>query len=166
MKTVTQSTLIVTMASLLALVSGCQTGPAHKEGFDFSQFHTFAILPQPTTGTPKDPTLVTRLGPTARQAVQETLTGKGFKEVPQGEADFQVSLLFDHSPVPEDEFGRHEQRMFEIHIIDSKSNHAVWGNWKHRTTDRTISPDATRKVIAEMLEHFPPGGKSMGTNGQ
>ena len=157
MSMVKQLTLTITMAGLLALASGCQTGPAHKQGFDFSHYHTFAIRPLPATGTPRDPTLVTRVGPSARQAAQETLAGKGFKEVPPGEADFQVSLLFDYAPVPEDEFGRHERHMFEIHILDSKSNEAVWANWKHRTTDRTISPEAARKIVAEMLEPFPPG---------
>ena len=157
MKIVTQLTLTVAMAGLLVLASGCQTGPVHKQGFDFSHYHTFAIGPLPTTGTTLDPTIVTRLGPTARQAVQETLAGKGFKEVPQSEADFQVSLLFDYAPVPEDEFGRHERHMFEIHILDGKSNKVVWAHWRHRSTDRTISAEAARKVVAEMLMPFPPG---------
>src|SRR5215510_1737027 len=99
MKIVTQLSLALGMAGLLALASGCQTGPVHKQGFDFSHYHTFAIRPLPTTGTPRDPTIVARLGPTARQAVQETFVGKGFKEVPQSEADFQVALLFDYAPV-------------------------------------------------------------------
>ena len=97
MKMVTQLSLTA-MTALLALASGCQTGPVHKQGFDFSHYHTFAIRPLPTTGTTLDPTIVARLGPTARQAVQETLAGKGFKEAPQSEADFQVELLFDRNP--------------------------------------------------------------------
>jgi hypothetical protein len=160
MKTVTQLTLTVAMAGLLVLVSGCETNPAHKQGFDFSHYHTFAIRPLPTSGTPRDPTIVARLGPTARQAVQETLAAKGFKEVPQSEADFQVDLLFDYAPVPEDEFGRHERHMFEIHIIDSKSNAVVWAHWTHRTTSRTMSPEAARKIVTEMLTPFPPGATS------
>jgi hypothetical protein len=159
MKTVTQLSLTVAMAGLLALASGCRSGPVHKQGFDFSQYHTFAIRPLPTTGTPRDPTIVARLGPIARQTVQETLAAKGFKEVPQNEADFQVSLLFDYTPVPEDEFGRHERRMFDIQIRDRKSDEVVWEHWRHRTTDRTMSPEAAQKVVAEMLEPFPPTAK-------
>src|SRR5262249_32328875 len=101
MKVVTQLTLPVALAGLLALISGCQTGPVHTQGFDFSHYHTFAIRPLPTGGTPRDPTIVVRLGPTARQAVQQTLADKGFQQVPQSEADFQVILLFDYAPVPE-----------------------------------------------------------------
>jgi hypothetical protein len=157
MKIATQLILTVALAGLLALASGCQTGPVHKQGFDFSHYHTFAIRPLPTTATPLDPTLVARLGPTARQAVAETLSGKGFREVSQSEADFQVSLLFDYTPVPEDEFGRHEHRMFEIDILDSKSNTVVWSHWRHRTTDRNISQEDARRIVTEMLTPFPPG---------
>jgi hypothetical protein len=159
MKTFTQLTLTITMVGLLAFVSGCETNPAYKQGFDFSQYHTFAIRPLPTTQTPRDPTIVARLGPATRQVAQETLTGKGFKEVPQSQADFQVDLLFDYVPAPEDEFGRHDRHMFEIHIIDSKSNKVVWSHWRHRTTARTMSPEAARKIVAEMLMSFPPAAK-------
>ena len=159
MKIGTQLALTVAMAGLLALAPGCQTGPVHKQGFDFSHYHTFAIRPLPTTGTALDPTIVARLGPTARQTVEETLAGKGFKEAPQSEADFQVALLSDYAPVPEDELGRHERRMFEIQILDSKSNEVVWSHWRHRTTDRTMSAEAARKALTEMLMPFPPGAK-------
>jgi hypothetical protein len=159
MKMVTQLTLTIAMAGLLALGSGCQTNPGHKKGFDFSQYHTFAIRPLPTTGTFRDPTMAARLGPTVRQAVQETLAGKGFKEVPQNEADFQVALMFDYAPVAEDEFGRKERHMFEIQILDSKSNEVVWAHWRDRTKDRTMSAEAARKVVSEMLMPFPPGAK-------
>lgn len=157
MKTVTQLTLTVAMAGLLALSSGCQTGPTHKKDFDFGHYHTFAIRPLPTTGTSRDPAMATRLGPTVRQTVQDTLVAKGFKEVPQSEADFQVSILFDYAPVPEDEKGRNEHHMLEIEIVDSKSNEVVWSDWRHKTTDRSISPEAARKAVAEMLKPFPPG---------
>jgi hypothetical protein len=56
--------------------------------------------------------------------------------------------------------------MFEIQIFDSKSNEVVWLHWRHRTTDRTISPEAARKVVADMLMPFPPGGNHMATSGQ
>jgi hypothetical protein len=165
MKITAQLTLTVAMAGLLVLASGCQTGPTHKQGFDFSHYHTFAIRPLPTTGTPRDPTLAARLGPTARQAAQETLSAKGFKEVPESEADFQVNLLFDYAPVPEDEKGRQERHMLEIDIIDSKSTEVVWSDWRHRTTDRAISPEGAQKLVAEMLKPFPPGVKSTGAGG-
>jgi hypothetical protein len=157
MKVIAHLPLTIAMTGLLALAFGCETGPVHKQGFDFSHYHTFVIRPLPTNATPRDPTMVARLGPTARQAVQETLSGKGFKEVPQSEADFQISLLFDYAPVPEDEFGRHEVHMFEIQILDSKSNQVVWSHWRYRTRDRSVSPEAARKIIAEMLMSFPPG---------
>jgi hypothetical protein len=157
MKILTQLTLAACLTGMLALVSGCQTGPIYKQGFDFNQYHTFAIRPLPTSGIPQDPTLVARLGPATRQAVQDTLAGKGFKEVPQSEADFQVSLLFDYTPVPEDELGRHDRHTIEIQILDSKSNKVVWSHWMHRTSARTMSPETAQKVAAELLEPFPPG---------
>jgi hypothetical protein len=49
--------------------------------------------------------------------------------------------------------------MFEIHILDRKSNEVVWANWRHRKTDREMSPEAARKIIAEMLEPFPSTAK-------
>ena len=166
MKRLIQLALNVAATGLLVLGSGCQTGPSQKRGLDFSQYHTFAIRPLPATaGTPRDPTIVTRLGPTARQAAQETLLSKGYKEVPQGEADFQVSLLFDYLPEHEDESGRLERRVLEIEIIDSKSNEVVWSDWRHRTTDTTMSPDAARKVVADMLKRFPARATSTGAVG-
>jgi hypothetical protein len=164
MKILLPLALNVAMAGLLTLASGC-TGPVHKPGFDFSHYRTFAIRPLPTAGTSRDPSIAVRLGPTARQAIEETLAGKGFKQVPQSEADFQVSLRFDYLPIHEDELGRDERRRLEIEIIDSKSNEVVWSDWRHRTTDRTMPPEAFRNVVAKMLKPFPPGAKSAGTVG-
>ena len=126
MNIVSQQIRIVAVAGLLALAVGCETNPVHKHGFDFSRYHTFAIRPLPTAGTAQDPTIATRLGPTVRQAVQDTLASKGFKEVPQSEADFQVSVDFSYAPVHEDPSGREERRMLKIDILDSKSNEVVW----------------------------------------
>ena len=141
-----------TVAAVLLFITGCKTGPTYKPGFDFSRYHTFAILPMATAGTYQDPSIVTRLGGPARESALATLRAKGFKDVPEAEADFHVKMLFDWLP----EKGTTEQRMFRIEMLDGKSREVVWATGLHRTTDTAWPPEVVRERVAEMLKPFPP----------
>ena len=154
MKKLLQIIPVFATAALLVFAAGCQTaGPAHKQGFDFNRYHTFAILPVVTTGTYQDPTLVTRLQRPVTDTVVETLTGKGFKRVAGSEADFQVNLRFNYWG----QDSQAETRMFDLQIIDAKTKEIVWSDYWSRTTVDTLSQEAICKHIAGMMKPFPPG---------
>lgn len=144
---------VIAAAGMLVFGAGCQSAPTHKQGFDFSRYHTFAVLPVAAKGTYQDPGLVTRMERPVTETVVETLTGKAFKQVAESEADFHVNLLFNYW----EEQGRTEQRMFNLQIIDAKTKEVVWSDYWHRTTDATLPPEVVRKGVANMLKPFPPG---------
>jgi hypothetical protein len=154
-KNLTHFIPLIAVAGMVLFGSGCQSGPTHKQGFDFSRYHTFAILPVTARGTYQDPALVTRLKGPVTETVVETLTGKGFKQVAESEADFHVNLLFDYREEP----GQTEQRMFDLQIIDAKTKEVVWSDYWHRTTDATLPPEVVHQGVADMLKPFPPGAK-------
>ena len=145
----------ITAVGIMILASGCASKPTYKQGFDFSRYHNFALLPLPEKGSYQDPAIVTRLGRPAQESVVASLTAKGFKQTKEGEADFLVKMLFDWQP----EKGRTEQRFFDIQIIDSKNKEVVWSRHHHRTTDTTFPTEVVGAVVTEMLKPFPPGSK-------
>src|SRR6476660_5854677 len=83
------------MASALCL-AGCST--AHKvhtqatPGIDYSQYHTFALMPLPTASPVSDPGLMARISEPARQATIEALVAKGLSQSDQQHADIAVNL--------------------------------------------------------------------------
>src|SRR5512137_607673 len=163
MKLLKPAVAMVAAVALSGLISGCQSGPSYPPGFDFSRYHTFALLPLPTTGTFKDPTIAVRLGPFARAAVVETLTAKGFQEAPDAQADFLVQMLFDYYPASIPGENRIiEKRRLEIRIIDRQSQKPVWSAEEDRTTAATLPPDESRKLIAGLLSSFPPPSRRPG----
>ncbi len=155
MKTFARIIIGIIITSTALLNSGCQSGPAYRQGFDFSRYRTFAIEPLPTKGTYEDPAIALRLGPSVKKAIVETLTAKGFKEVTRAESDFQVKLRFDYLP----EHNRVETRMLDIQFIDGQSQEIVWSTWLRRTTDNPLPPEAISKLIADLLKPFPPGSQ-------
>jgi hypothetical protein len=158
MNTLKQIVPMIAAAGVLLLTFGCTSTPTYKQGFDFSQYRTFALLPLPEGGSYQDPAIVNRLGPPAQESIVETLAAKGFKQTKESEADFLVKLQFDY----QEEQGRHEQRMFEIHMLDAKSKEVVWSKYYQRTTDSTHPVEVVRQIVAKMLKFFPPGSKQPG----
>jgi hypothetical protein len=156
MKTTKQIIPVIAAVGLLLLGFGCASKPTVKQGFDFSRYHTFAVLPLKAKGTYQDPTIVARLSGPVQETVTDTLVGKGFKPVSEGEADFLVKLGFDYF---EDQ-GRHEERMFDLQIIDRQSQEVVWSDFSQRRTDTTLPEAVVRQLVAEMLKPFPPGSKA------
>jgi len=135
--------------------AGCASHPTVKQGFDFSRYHTFAVMPITAKGTYQDPTIVARLSQPVQETVTDSLVAKGFKPVPESEADFLVKLGFDYF---EDQ-GRYEERMFDLKIMDRQSREVVWSDWSHRKTDTTLPEAVVRQFVAEMLKPFPPGSQ-------
>ncbi len=85
---------MIAAAAILMLVSGCETGPtvAFKPGVNFSQYHTYALLPLPTAGPESDYGAPRMQAESAIKAVNETLTAKGFAAAPIEQADLLVKL--------------------------------------------------------------------------
>ena len=158
MNTLVKAILPIVTASMLLISSGCQSGPDYRQGFDFTRYHTFAILALPTKGTYQEPAIAIHLGRPGTEAIVEQLTSKGFKETGESEADFLVNMKFDYIP----EQNRTETRMLDIQIIDGKSREIVWSTWLRRTTDMTMSPEAFKEQIARLIQPFPPGSHPAG----
>jgi hypothetical protein len=156
MKTNKQIIPILTALGLFLVGSGCASKPVVKQGFDFSRYHTFALLPLKAKGTYQDPTIVARLSGPVQETVTATLVAKGFQPVPEGGADFLVKLGFDYF---EDQ-GRYEERMFDLQIIDRHSQEVVWSDFAQRRTDSTLPESVIRQLVTEMLKPFPPGSKA------
>lgn len=146
---------VAALLGALLLAVGCKSGPSYKSGFDFSGYHTFAIQPITAQGTYEDPALITRLQRPVTETVMTTLTGKGFKQVAAGEADFLVKPLFNFWQ----EQGRVEERRFNLEIIDVKTGQVVWSDHHYRTTGQSLPTDVVCRKVAEMLKPFPPGAK-------
>jgi hypothetical protein len=148
----------------VALFSGCQSGPTHKQGFDFGRYHTFAVLPIVANGTYTDPGIVTRLGSSVQDTVVDKLSAKGFKQINESEADFLVSMKFDFWPGStdtgvSDQHVTYEDRLFDLQIIDKQSKAVVWSNYIRRKTDKTLPDAVVRQRVADLLKPFPPGAK-------
>jgi hypothetical protein len=158
MKTLNQFIPLIAAVGLLLFGSGCASNPTVKPGFDFSRYHTFAILPVTARGTYEDPSIVSRLSRPVQETVVNTLSAKGFKQVQDSEADFLVKLLFDYQP----DQGRYENRMFDLQVIDRQSKEIVWSDFWHRKTDTTLPEAVVRKGVAGMLKPFPPGNPPAG----
>lgn len=155
MKTAKHAIPVIAALGLLILNFGCASKPSVKQGFDFSRYHTFAILPIKAKGTYQDPTIVARLSGPVQETVTDTLVAKGFRPVPAEQADFLVKLGFDYF---EDQ-GRYEERMFDLRVMDRQSREVVWSDFLRRKTDTTLPEAAVRQLVAEMLKPFPPGSQ-------
>jgi hypothetical protein len=144
-------------AGVLLLESGCASTDSVDKGSDFSQYHSFAVLPLPDRGTYQDPAIVTRLGSTVKQSVADTLSAKGYEEVKESEADLLVNLLFDYRP----EEGRRELRTLQIQLLDAKSRGVVWSRYTQRVTDSTMPPKAASQAVVDLLKTVPSASKRL-----
>jgi len=84
------------LAAVLAGLTACATTPKvysdYNEAVNFGAYKTFAILPLKASGSGIDPGAALRLTQPVQQAVRDTLTSRGLREVAREQADFAVSV--------------------------------------------------------------------------
>jgi hypothetical protein len=164
MKRLSLTIVVTALAAILTLVPGCKTGPTaeFKPGVNFSQYHTYALLPLPTAGPASDPGAPLKQAGSVVKAVSETLAAKGFTAAPIEQADLLVKLTTRFNQHDNEVWmsgsGRMimEDRMLTIRIIENKTKDVVWSDWLNRTTYDTATPQEAGEIIAQMLKPFPP----------
>jgi hypothetical protein len=155
MKSLRQIILGIALSAVLLFGFGC-VAYKYKPGFNFSRFHTYALLPLPTQGPSLDPGAPNRLAGAAREGVTESLSHKGFSEATPETADFLVKFEVYYR-LQHGEYGRSEFRQLTIQILDRQSQEVVWSNSMSSTARYSLTPDALSKYIVGLLEPFPPG---------
>ncbi len=169
------------MALALAGVTSCGPDIRVKSSYDprgdFAHYDTFAML-QPNkavqTGPYVDPFLSQRL----RQLTFESLTSRGFRQVPRKEAELWVGVQsatrgrVDVYPrtygygyygpgwaYPTWGYDVHEydEGIIVIDLIDPRTKAVVWRGTGVRTVSGQTTNEEMRAVIDEILNQYPPG---------
>jgi Domain of unknown function (DUF4136) len=173
------------VAALAILLSACSTTPKVSTqatpGADFTRYHTFALVPLPTTGPVNDPGLMLRVGQPARQAVVETLVARGLAEVDLKQADLAVNLRGQFLPKVEvtdlgyraaPVYGRRgrpvgmvgyndvevrnfEERTLNVEIFDNRSKEMIWVGWCKSEASGEVKAERVQEVIRKILSKFP-----------
>lgn len=167
-------------------VTGCATPVKneYKTGADFSQYHTYALLPLPQGRPDRDPGEMLRLAGPAREAVKKCLNAKGFSETTTDEADLAVNIVGKYVPRvevkdygysytvmtrsgplqvvqnPSSSVSTYHERTLSIEMLDAHSKELVWVGWMTKDTSREPTPEALQEAVGRILEKFPPPGYS------
>lgn len=158
MKIILKLNLPLLSAFVIFLGCACATTPPETTA-SLSGHQTFAVAPLPAQGPASDPGAASRLNNTVREAIVETLSGKGYKEVDLSAADFIVKLHTEFSP--DGLIESSEERILRIEFLDKRSNALLWSKQRGRSSSRTLEPALARKSIVEMLSSVPPSSGSL-----
>jgi len=179
--------LVVIMAAGLCF-AGCSTAPkVHTEvtpGIDYSQYHTFALMPLPTASPVSDPGLMARISEPTRQATIDALVAKGLSQSDQQHADIAVNLKgqflpkvkvtdYGFMPLPTSrtplgsyeggdryrgsEVTDYEQRTLTLEIFDNRTKALAWVGSATRDATEQVDIEKVKAAIAQILSEFPAG---------
>ncbi len=146
--------LFVLLIALVGLVSlHCATKPfatgANADAeYDFASVKTFAFAMVP----PRP--LASANGKILRAAIQEALTQRGFKEVPEAEADIWVAYdvgIFTASSVSWGKQGGPGQGRIVVRAIDPKEKREVWYGWAEANLRSQPDPERRIRAAVEVL---------------
>ena len=170
------------------LLFGCSSVTVSQDyeiGADFSRYRTFAWISadQPRTGDIRvdNPLLDARI----RNAVEQTLTSKGFEKKADGQPDMLIAYhLTIRSRIEGDSFrtgvgyGRDpywgatgfettirqfDEGMLVIDIGDAAENRLIWRGTGTRRVTEKVSPEKSTRIVnqtvQEILNQFPPNQK-------
>ncbi|HWW01950.1 MAG TPA: DUF4136 domain-containing protein [Candidatus Acidoferrum sp.] len=177
---------LVLTSVLVLLLPACSTTPKVQTqanpGADYTRYHTFALLPLPTTGPASDPGLMLRVAGPARQAAVEALAAKGLTEADRAQADLAINLRGQSLPKVEvtdwgyravpvyGRWGRYygsvgyrsvdvrtvEERTLSIEIFDNRTKELAWVGWSTSQTSGPIKLEKLQQAIRNILAKFPP----------
>ena len=168
---------------------GCSTVPkVHtqpKADADYTRYHTFTLMPLPSTGPVSDPGAMLRVAEPARQAVIQTLAAKGLKEADRAQADIAVNLRGQSLPKVEvtdlgysyPVYTRHgsvaivqnpytsvytyDERTLAVEIYDNHSKEMVWTGWSSTKSSRPVNAEAVSNAVQRILVKFPAGQNAL-----
>jgi hypothetical protein len=147
---------------------------------DFSGYQRFAWYPgsadQSGNLAVQNPLIDARV----RQAVERTLTEKGFEKAGPGSADFYVAYHLSVESrldtytvdryygrygwtmsIPETRVDQYEEGTLVIDVADARDRELVWRGTGTRRIERSPTPEETTqnvdRAVAEILDSFPPG---------
>jgi hypothetical protein len=175
------------IAVLAVALTACSTTPKvntqAQPGTDFTRYHTFALMPLPTTGPASDPGLMLRVAEPARQAAVQALTAKGLTEADRAQADLAVNLRGQFLPkVKVTEYGyaagpvvprlgapqggyrysgvdveNYEERTLTIEVFDNHTKELTWVGWSKREATDQVDVEKLQAAIRSILAGLPAG---------
>jgi hypothetical protein len=177
------------VAVLAIAFAACSTTPKvntqPKPGADFTKYHTFALMPLPTTGPASDPGLMLRVAEPAHKAAVEALTAKGLTEANPDQADIAVNLRGQFLPKVQvtnygyvagpayarGRFGgyaggsyyqgqnvsNYEERTLTIEVFDNHTKELTWVGWSKRNATTQVDVEKLQEGIRSILAEFPAG---------
>lgn len=173
---------LVSVVVLAGFLSGCTSLPTIQTqanpGTDYSNYHTFALLPIEAPQTTSDPGLILRIAEPARQAVVAALTDKGLTEVDRDQADLAINLRgqsipkvqvtdwgytapryarwgYYPAPVRDVDVQTYDEKTLTIEVYDNETKDLAWLGWATTTSERKISVEELQQVIHEILADYP-----------
>ena len=160
------------LGAAFLLQTGCaSTSSSSPQASITSQHQTFAISMLNPQGTPYEQSRVAQLAPVAVEAVNTSLTGKGYREAPAENADLLVRLGGKFSPDFKSEVARttgqitstvtpesSQHRVLLMEILDNRTKKTLWSDSRSSTSAGTVPPDRLRAIVTEMLAPFPKAG--------
>jgi hypothetical protein len=178
--------VLAPIAVLAIALAACSTAPKvnaqAKAGADFTKYHTFALMPLPTTGPASDPGLMLRVGEPAHKAAVEALTAKGLTEADLAQADIAVNLRGQFLPKVEvanygyaggpvglrrggfagggyqgQEVSNYEERTLTIEVFDNHTKELSWVGWSKRDATAEVDVEKLQAGIRSILAEFPAG---------
>jgi hypothetical protein len=173
------------IAVLAITLTACSTTPKintqAKTGADFTRYHTFALMPLPTTGPASDPGLMLRVAEPAHKAAVEALTAKGLTEADREHADLAVNLRGQFLPkvqvtnygyaaspvglrrgygggvVYGQDVSNYEERTLTIEVFDNHTKELTWVGWSKRDATAQVDVEKLQAGIRSILAEFPAG---------
>jgi uncharacterized protein DUF4136 len=172
---------------LAVTLTACSTTPKvntqAKTGADFTRYHTFALMPLPTTGPASDPGLMLRVAEPAHKAAVEALTAKGLTEAGREQADLAINLRGQFLPKVQvtnygyvagpvglrrgayggvgayqsQDVSNYEERTLTIEVFDNHTKELTWVGWSKRDATSQVDVEKLQAAIRSILSELPVG---------
>ena len=167
------------LACLCAAASGCETARIiiePKPQTDYSQFHSFAVLPVIVPENAKDSERIAKLAKAASETASVHFIARGYREASTN-ADLLVEIEGQsrsrnptgtpsvthvqtaHGAVPvagsfEDD-AANDERSVRVRAYDSRSRELLWTGAAIKVTAVAARPKDVEKVVRKIVERFP-----------
>ena len=170
----------VTLVCLCAGATGCETARViiePKPQTDFTQYHSFAVLPVIVPENAKDTERVAKLAQAAIDTANVYFIVRGYQQAPTNAADLLIRIQGEsksrnptgsasvtrvqtaHGAVPvagsfEDD-ATNDERSVRVRAYDSRSGELLWTGAAIKVTAVASRPKDVEKVVRKIVERFP-----------
>jgi hypothetical protein len=171
---------LATFVCLGAAVIGCETARViiePKPEADFSQFHSFAVLPVIVPENAKDNERVAKLAQTATDTANVHFIVRGYREEPTNSADLlieiegqakarsrtgsasvtRVQTAYGSVPVAgsfEDDV-TNDERSVRVRAYDARTRELLWTGAAIKVTAVAARPKDVEKAVRRIVDRFP-----------